>query len=154
MTIDIASPASGVIKEVMYLCRLLFLWLFSCVCILHYFFPLTQFLVKEGDTVEPGNKVAIISMSADAHVAPSENIPEKPAPKPSPPAEKPKVESTKVAEKPKAPSPPPPKQSAKEPQLPPKDRERRVSKLCHLVFTYIMLCLFPYERKAIYVHMI
>ncbi|XP_010482928.1 PREDICTED: dihydrolipoyllysine-residue succinyltransferase component of 2-oxoglutarate dehydrogenase complex 1, mitochondrial [Camelina sativa] len=104
VTIDIASPASGVIQE---------------------------FLVKEGDTVEPGNKVAIISTSADAvsHVAPSEKIPEKPAPKPSTPAEKPKVETTKVAEKPKAPSPsppPPPKQSAKEPQLPPKDRERRV----------------------------
>ncbi|WZZ89546.1 hypothetical protein YC2023_118125 [Brassica napus] len=102
VTIDIASPASGVIQE---------------------------FLVKEGDTVEPGNKVAIISKSADAvsHVAPSEKIPEKAAPKPSP-AEEPKVESTKVAEKPKASSPPPPptKQSAKEPQLPPKDRERRV----------------------------
>ncbi|KAL0750219.1 hypothetical protein Bca101_032222 [Brassica carinata] len=88
-----------------------------------------KFLVKEGDTVEPGNKVAIISKSADAvsHVAPSEKIPEKAAPKPSP-AEEPKVESTKVAEKPKASSPPPPptKQSAKEPQLPPKDRERRV----------------------------
>lgn len=93
-----------------------------------------QFLVKEGDTVEPGNKVAIISTSADAvsHVEPSEKTPEKPAPKPSPPAEKPKVESTKVAEKPKAASPPPPpKQSAKEPQLPPKDRERRVCKLFH-----------------------
>ncbi|CAN7038947.1 unnamed protein product [Brassica rapa subsp. trilocularis] len=102
VTIDIASPASGVIQE---------------------------FLVKEGDTVEPGNKVAIISTSADAvsHVAPSEKVAEKPAAKPSPPAEALKVESTKVAEKPKAPSPPPPtKQSAKEPQLPPKDRERRV----------------------------
>ncbi|KAL0875319.1 hypothetical protein Bca101_025024 [Brassica carinata] len=102
VTIDIASPASGVIQE---------------------------FLVKEGDTVEPGNKVAIISKSADAvsHVAPSEKVAAKPAAKPSPPAETPKVESTKVAEKPKAPSTPPPtKQSAKEPQLPPKDRERRV----------------------------
>ncbi|CAN6812888.1 unnamed protein product, partial [Brassica oleracea] len=103
VTIDIASPASGVIQG---------------------------FLVKEGDTVEPGNKVAIISTSADAvsHVAPSEKAAEKPAAKPSPPpAEEPKVESSKVAEKPKAPSPPPPtKQSAKEPQLPPKDRERRV----------------------------
>ncbi|XP_056858646.1 dihydrolipoyllysine-residue succinyltransferase component of 2-oxoglutarate dehydrogenase complex 1, mitochondrial isoform X2 [Raphanus sativus] len=97
VTIDIASPATGVIQE---------------------------FLVKEGDTVEPGNKVAIISTSADAvsHVAPSEKVAEKPAAKPSPPAEAPKV-----AEKPKAPSTPPPtKQSAKEPQLPPKDRERRV----------------------------
>ena len=100
------------------------------------FYHFMQFLVKEGDTVEPGNKVAIISTSADAlsHVAPSEKTAEKLAAKPSPPpAEEPKVESTKVAEKPKAPSPPPPtKQSAKEPQLPPKDRERRVCKLCHL----------------------
>ena len=105
------------------------------------FYHFMQFLVKEGDTVEPGNKVAIISKSADAvsHVAPSEKIPEKATPKPSPPAEEPKVESTKAAEKPKA-SPPPSKQSAKEPQLPPKDRERRVCKLCHLVYTSI-LCL-------------
>ncbi|KAG7541335.1 Dihydrolipoamide succinyltransferase [Arabidopsis thaliana x Arabidopsis arenosa] len=105
VTIDIASPASGVIQE---------------------------FLVKEGDTVEPGTKVAIISKSEDAasHVTPSEKIPEASDAKPSPPAEdkqKPKVESAPVAEKPKAPSsPPPPKQSAKEPQLPPKERERRV----------------------------
>ena len=108
------------------------------------FYHFMQFLVKEGDTVEPGNKVAIISKSADAvsHVAPSEKIPEKVAPKPSPPAEEPKVERTKAAEKPKASPPPPPpsKQSAKEPQLPPKDRERRVCKLCHLVYTSI-LCL-------------
>jgi len=96
-----------------------------------------QFLVKEGDTVEPGTKVAIISKSEDAasHVTPSQKIPEKTDSKPSPPAEdkqKLKVESTPVAEKPKAPSSPPPtKQSAKEPQLPPKERERRVCKIYH-----------------------
>ncbi|XP_010448196.1 PREDICTED: dihydrolipoyllysine-residue succinyltransferase component of 2-oxoglutarate dehydrogenase complex 2, mitochondrial isoform X1 [Camelina sativa] len=104
VTIDIGSPASGVIQE---------------------------FLVKEGDTVEPGTKVAIISKSeAVSHSAPSQKVPETSEPKPSPPAEekqKPKVESAPVADKPKAPSsPPPPKQSAKEPQLPPKERERRV----------------------------
>ncbi|CAN8306593.1 unnamed protein product [Cochlearia groenlandica] len=101
VTIDIASPASGVIQE------------------------------SRKETVEPGNNIAIISKSADAesHVAPSDKTPEKPASQPSPPAEKPKAEGTKVAEKPKAPAPPPPpssRQSAKEPQLPPKDRERRV----------------------------
>jgi 2-oxoglutarate dehydrogenase E2 component (dihydrolipoamide succinyltransferase) len=105
VTIDIASPASGVIQE---------------------------FLVNEGDTVEPGTKVAIISKSEDtaSQVTPSQKIPETTDTKPSPPAEdkqKPRVESAPVAEKPKAPSsPPPPKQSAKEPQLPPKERERRV----------------------------
>jgi 2-oxoglutarate dehydrogenase E2 component (dihydrolipoamide succinyltransferase) len=110
VTIDIASPASGVIQE---------------------------FLVNEGDTVEPGTKVAIISKSEDtaSQVTPSQKIPETTDTKPSPPAEdkqKPRVESAPVAEKPKAPSsPPPPKQSAKEPQLPPKERERRVCKIYH-----------------------
>lgn len=130
---------------------------FSCVHIPILLIPFMQFLVKEGDTVEPGNKVAIISKSADAvsHVAPSEKVAEKPAAKPSPPAETPKVESTKVAEKPKAPSPPPPtKQSAKEPQLPPKDRERRVCKLCHLVFTFMMSNPFPCDGKAISISII
>ncbi|XP_023634170.1 dihydrolipoyllysine-residue succinyltransferase component of 2-oxoglutarate dehydrogenase complex 2, mitochondrial isoform X2 [Capsella rubella] len=104
VTIDIASPASGVIQE---------------------------FLVKEGDTVEPGTKVAIISKSeAVSHAAPTQKVPETSEPKPAPPAEdkqKSKVENAPVPDKPKAASsPPPPKQSAKEPQLPPKERERRV----------------------------
>lgn len=107
VTIDVASPEAGVIKEL---------------------------VAKEGETVEPGTKIAVISKSGEdvAHVAPSEKIPEKAAPKP-PPAEKakeekpqPKVETTTVSEKPKAPSPPPPKRTATEPQLPPKERERRV----------------------------
>ncbi|XP_044473385.1 dihydrolipoyllysine-residue succinyltransferase component of 2-oxoglutarate dehydrogenase complex 2, mitochondrial-like [Mangifera indica] len=107
VTIDVASPEAGVIKE---------------------------FVAKEGETVEPGTKIAIISKSGEgvAHVAPSEKIEEKAAPKPSP-AEtmkeekpKPEVEKTAVFEKPKAPSPAPPKRSATEPQLPPKERERRV----------------------------
>ncbi|GAY46462.1 Dihydrolipoyllysine-residue succinyltransferase component of 2-oxoglutarate dehydrogenase complex 1 [Citrus sinensis] len=105
VTIDVASPEAGVIKEL---------------------------VAKEGETVEPGTKIAVISKSGEgvAHVAPSEKIPEKAAPKP-PSAEKakedkpqPKVET--VSEKPKAPSPPPPKRTATEPQLPPKERERRV----------------------------
>ncbi|KAI9186099.1 hypothetical protein LWI28_013774 [Acer negundo] len=107
VTIDVTSPEAGVIKE---------------------------FVAKEGETVEPGTKIAVISKSGEgvAHVAPSEKIPEKAASKPSPAEKtsdekpKPKVESAPVVEKPKSPSTPPPKRSATEPQLPPKDRERRV----------------------------
>lgn len=106
VTIDVSSPEAGVIKE---------------------------FVAKEGDTVEPGIKVAVISKSGEgvAHVAPSEKITEKPPPKKeSAPQdkqqEKPKVETAPATEKPKTPPPPPPKPSASEPQLPPKERERRV----------------------------
>ncbi|KAL2503206.1 Dihydrolipoyllysine-residue succinyltransferase component of 2-oxoglutarate dehydrogenase complex 2 [Forsythia ovata] len=107
VTIDVNSPEAGVIQK---------------------------FIVKEGDTVEPGTKIAVISKSGEGatHVAPSDEKPsEKAAPSPSPPAEekekpKPKVETTPVAEKPKESSLPPPKSSATEPQLPPKERERRV----------------------------
>ncbi|XP_044462214.1 dihydrolipoyllysine-residue succinyltransferase component of 2-oxoglutarate dehydrogenase complex 2, mitochondrial-like [Mangifera indica] len=107
VTIDVASPEAGVIKEL---------------------------VAKEGETVEPGFKIAIISKSGEgvAHVAPSEKIPEKAASKSSPAEKmeekpKPKVETAPVLEKQlKVPSPPPPKRSATEPQLPPKDRERRV----------------------------
>ncbi|KAI3498926.1 hypothetical protein L1887_34713 [Cichorium endivia] len=104
VTIDVASPEAGVIKE---------------------------FVAKEGDTVEPGTKVAIISKSGEGvttHVAPSEPPTQAAAapeaapakvetPPPTPP---PKPAAPKVS------SPPPPKPSASEPQLPPKDRERRV----------------------------
>ncbi|CAK7351669.1 unnamed protein product [Dovyalis caffra] len=105
VTIDVASPEAGVIKE---------------------------YIAKEGDTVEPGTKIAVISKSGEAvaHVAPSENISKKAAPKQSAPEmkvdEKPKVEASPVPEKHKTPAPPPPKCSATEPQLPPKERERRV----------------------------
>ncbi|GAU18104.1 hypothetical protein TSUD_52160 [Trifolium subterraneum] len=86
-----------------------------------------KLLANEGDTVEPGNKIAIISRSADAttHVAPSEKPAPKPTPKasePEPEKKTPKVETT-TTEKPKAPTPP---SAPSEPQLPPKDRERRV----------------------------
>ncbi|ESQ54579.1 hypothetical protein EUTSA_v10025546mg [Eutrema salsugineum] len=92
VTIDISSPASGVIQE---------------------------YLVKEGDTVEPGTKVAIISKSegAASHIAASQKTPDSKPPPQTDDKQKPKVESSPVAEKPKAPSspPPPPKQSAIEP---------------------------------------
>ncbi|KAB5521164.1 hypothetical protein DKX38_025483 [Salix brachista] len=106
VTIDVSSPEAGVIKE---------------------------YIAKEGDTVEPGTKIAVISKSGEgvAHVAPSENISKKAAPQQSATEmkdekKKPKVEASPVPAKPKAPAPPPPKPSATEPQLPPKERERRV----------------------------
>jgi 2-oxoglutarate dehydrogenase E2 component (dihydrolipoamide succinyltransferase) len=107
VTIDVTSPEAGVILK---------------------------FVAKEGDTVEPGTKIAIISKSGEgvAHVAPSEKASEKAVSQPSPPSEKieekqkPKPETATITEKPKAPSPPPPKHTATEPQLPPKERERRV----------------------------
>ncbi|KAI8007581.1 putative WEB family protein [Camellia lanceoleosa] len=107
VTIDVASPEAGVIQK---------------------------FVAKEGDTVEPGTKIAVISKCGEgvAHVAPSEKTTDKAASQP-PHAElseedkqKPKVESTAVIEKPKSTSTAPPKRSATEPQLPPKERERRV----------------------------
>ncbi|KAM0935009.1 putative dihydrolipoyllysine-residue succinyltransferase [Dioscorea sansibarensis] len=107
VTIDVNSPEAGVIKK---------------------------FVASEGDTVTPGTKIAVISKSASSatHVAPSEEKVDEVATKPSPPAEsetavkqKPTVE-TAAQEKPKVPSPAPPKTSPSEPQLPPKDRERRV----------------------------
>ncbi|KAJ6825316.1 dihydrolipoyllysine-residue succinyltransferase component of 2-oxoglutarate dehydrogenase complex 1, mitochondrial-like [Iris pallida] len=105
VTIDVSSPVAGVIKK---------------------------FVAKEGDTVMPGTKVAVISKSApsDTHVVPSEEKSGKDAPQRSPPPQKekmnreiPKVEAPSK-EKPKSPAPP--KISASEPQLPPKERERRV----------------------------
>ena len=90
-----------------------------------------QFIASEGDTVTPGTKIAIISKSAqpaETHVAPSEELTPK---EPSPPKveEKPKVETAPKVEPPKtqAPKPTAPsKTSPSEPQLPPKERERRV----------------------------
>lgn len=106
VTIDVPSPEAGVIEK---------------------------FLAKEGDTVMPGTKVAVISKSAstDTHVAPSEESDKGATKSPPPPVEKTeekpkrKVEDA-VKEKPKEPSAPSLKASASEPQLPPKERERRV----------------------------
>lgn len=90
--------------------------------------------------MEPGFKVAIISKSGEGvesvdHVAPSEKPSEKEALEPPSPVQekkeeeiKPKVDTASVKEKSKGTSPPP-KRSATEPQLPPKERERRVSLL-------------------------
>ncbi|PON68693.1 Dihydrolipoamide succinyltransferase [Parasponia andersonii] len=107
VTIDVVSPAVGVI---------------------------TKLLVNEGDTVEPGIKIAAISKSPKA--APLEQA----ASQPSPSKEKEhvetqpsKTETAPVKEAKKEPSPPqtkskglPPPPKPTEPQLPPKDRERRV----------------------------
>uniref|UniRef100_A0A2N9I650 dihydrolipoyllysine-residue succinyltransferase n=1 Tax=Fagus sylvatica TaxID=28930 RepID=A0A2N9I650_FAGSY len=111
VTIDVVSPEAGTIQE---------------------------FVAKEGDTVEPGTKIAFISKSGEGVTqAQSENA----AAQPPPPEQKesverqiPKAEAAPVKEKikepspsqPKAKGPPPPKPTASEPQLPPKDRERRV----------------------------
>ncbi|MFS7929086.1 putative dihydrolipoyllysine-residue succinyltransferase [Helianthus anomalus] len=105
VTIDVASPEAGIIQE---------------------------FVAKEGDTVEPGTKVAIISKSAEGAAVPSKPASPDAVSQPPSTAEKaeetpkPKVETTPAVEKPKPASPPPPKTSASEPQLPPKERERRV----------------------------
>ncbi|KAL0346882.1 UNVERIFIED_CONTAM: 2-oxoglutarate dehydrogenase complex 2, mitochondrial [Sesamum calycinum] len=77
VTIDVNSPEAGVIQK---------------------------FIAKEGDTVEPGTKVAIISRSGEGatHVAPSDDKASQKAPPPPTPAEEkkekptPKVETTPV----------------------------------------------------------
>lgn len=93
-----------------------------------------QFVAKEGDTVEPGFKIAVISKSSGAATQvkesekkPEETKPEKKEDKPKAPAS-PKVETSPPKDKPRAPPPPPTssRPSPREPQLPPKDRERRV----------------------------
>jgi 2-oxoglutarate dehydrogenase E2 component (dihydrolipoamide succinyltransferase) len=112
-------------------------------------------VAKEGDTVEPGTKIAVISKSGEVVTeAPSE----KAAAHPPPPEEKesaekqiPKAETAPIKEKIKEPSPsqpkakgpsPPPKHTASEPQLPPKDRERRVSFRVSSSWKKIRLCIF------------
>ena len=152
MTIDVSSPESGVIVKVMFNSFELFLlftppnhpkngrnYLYFLSFMLKVgfcdLFNDLQLLANEGDTVEPGNKIAIISRSADAttHVAPSETTSEKAAPQPtqkiSEEKKAPKVETAPATEKPKAPPAPAPapQRSPTEPQLPPKEKERRVS---------------------------
>ncbi|KAL0697637.1 hypothetical protein Bca4012_053759 [Brassica carinata] len=110
VTIDVSSPASGTIEKI---------------------------VAKEGDTVEPGFKIAVISKSSgaatkveDSEKKPEETKPEKKEEKPKPVAEaspSPKVETSPPKEKSRPPPPPPASgASPREPQLPPKDRERRV----------------------------
>lgn len=85
--------------------------------------------------MEPGTKIAVISKSGEGVTqAPSEKAavePPTPEQKQTPDAEtapvKEKIKEVSPSQpKPKGP-PPPPKTTASEPQLPPKDRERRVS---------------------------
>lgn len=110
VTIDVASPEAGTIQKL---------------------------VAKEGETVEPGMKIAVISKSGEAVT--QEASPEKAAPEPPPSSEKkrkekqtPTAEPSSIKENKRAPSAPqravkapsPPKLT--EPQLPPKDRERRV----------------------------
>ncbi|KVI02311.1 2-oxoacid dehydrogenase acyltransferase, catalytic domain-containing protein [Cynara cardunculus var. scolymus] len=70
VTIDVASPEAGIIQE---------------------------FVAKEGDTVEPGTKVAIISKSAEGAAAPSKKASEDTVSQPPPPPA-----AEKMEEKPKA----------------------------------------------------
>lgn len=103
VTIDVTSPEAGFIQE---------------------------FVAKIGDTVEPGKKIAIISKSMEGATATSTHV--APSSQPSPPLEKNKEDKPKakvetpIIGKPKATTPSPSKTSATEPQLPPKERERRV----------------------------
>lgn len=87
--------------------------------------------------MEPGVKIAAISKSGEgaAEAASQPSAPEAKGETP-PIAETAPIKETKKEPSPpqpkaKAPSPPPPRPTASEPQLPPKDRERRVSfKIC------------------------
>lgn len=113
VTIDVASPQAGVIQKL---------------------------VAKEGETVEPGTKIAVISKSGEGvtQAAPAEKAAAQPPPaeeKASVEKQTPKSEAASAV-KDKTPSGPPPtakkptsppsKPMASEPQLPPKDRERRV----------------------------
>ncbi|CAI9088365.1 OLC1v1022673C1 [Oldenlandia corymbosa var. corymbosa] len=107
VTIDVASPEAGVVQEL---------------------------IAKEGDTVEPGTKIAVISKSAEgvsgvsSPEKPVENATPEEKPEVSKPEKKsPAAELKKEKPKPKSnASPPPPQKMATEPQLAPKARERRV----------------------------
>ncbi|KAI8558280.1 hypothetical protein RHMOL_Rhmol04G0078700 [Rhododendron molle] len=110
--IDVASPEAGIIKE---------------------------FVAKEGDTVEPGMKIAFISKSGEdgedaKHTSLAEESPPPPPPLPPPPPREkeqvekqiPKAEISLRKQEDKLPNPPAPIPTASVPQLPPRDRERRV----------------------------
>lgn len=113
VTIDVASPEAGTIQKL---------------------------VAKEGETVEPGTKIAVISKSGEGVPQAAPPSQEKTASQPPPAAEKEsigkgttKTETSSLKGKEKTLFPPqpaarapssPPKPS--EPQLPPKERERRV----------------------------
>jgi 2-oxoglutarate dehydrogenase E2 component (dihydrolipoamide succinyltransferase) len=100
VTIDVVSPEAGVIQK---------------------------FSSKEGETVEPGMKIALILKGGEgaAPAAPEKAAP--PAEKSTVESKESKVETAPVKEKTRPPSPASaPKHTPSEPQLPPKERERRV----------------------------
>ncbi|CAN6477845.1 unnamed protein product [Victoria cruziana] len=105
VTIDVASPEAGTIQ---------------------------RFVAKEGDTVVPGTKIAIISKSSGAESdAPTKEESPKNVPSPPPSTAAQTVEKKQPSEENmsvKSSPPPQPisKTSPTEPQLPPKERERRV----------------------------
>ncbi|KAF3774829.1 Dihydrolipoyllysine-residue succinyltransferase component of 2-oxoglutarate dehydrogenase complex 2 [Nymphaea thermarum] len=105
VTIDVASPEAGTIQ---------------------------RFVAKEGDTVVPGTKIAIISKSGGAESdAPTKEESPKDVPSPPPSTAAQTVEKKQPSEghtmvKPSPSSPQISKTSPTEPQLPPKERERRV----------------------------
>ncbi|KAK1391861.1 Dihydrolipoyllysine-residue succinyltransferase [Heracleum sosnowskyi] len=105
VTIDVASPEAGVIQK---------------------------FVANEGDTVEPGTRIAVISKSGEGVASPKKTSDETSS---QPPATEKKIEKKPDSTTPPPPAPekskattpsPPPRTSASEPQLPPKERERRV----------------------------
>ncbi|XP_017254767.1 dihydrolipoyllysine-residue succinyltransferase component of 2-oxoglutarate dehydrogenase complex 2, mitochondrial [Daucus carota subsp. sativus] len=113
VTIDVASPEAGVIQK---------------------------FVAKEGDTVEPGTKIAVISKSGEGVASSKKTSDEASSQPPSTERkiESPKAEAATQVEKPEETTPPPPppekpkattpppSRTSSEPQLPPKERERRV----------------------------
>lgn len=110
VTVDVNSPQAGYIEK---------------------------FIAKEGDTVVPGTKVAVISTSADGATPKgekkkstpqsSQELPDANVKKPKPPPAAPAAPAEEAPkDKVAAPAAPPPKASPLELQLPPKDRERRV----------------------------
>lgn len=111
-------------------------------------------VAKEGDTVEPGTKIAVISKSGEGfepvdHVAPSEKPSEEAAPPPPPAGEKKEKSQSKVEspaaniKKEEKPKPTPEaspllsETSATEPRLPPKRGETRVRLYSGLIITFL-----------------
>lgn len=105
--------------------------------------------------MEPGTKVAIISKSGEGvttHVEPSES-PAQDAPakveKPSPPPPQTPPPTPEIQPPKAAPKQPSPKPSATEPQLPPKDRERRVSTSFIFLFKALNFSIFFFTFEMV-----
>eukprot|EP00252_Welwitschia_mirabilis_P002222 TRINITY_DN1211_c0_g2_i1.p1 TRINITY_DN1211_c0_g2~~TRINITY_DN1211_c0_g2_i1.p1 ORF type:complete len:502 (+),score=120.68 TRINITY_DN1211_c0_g2_i1:83-1588(+) len=112
VTVDVTSPEAGIIEK---------------------------FVAKEGDTVVPGTKVAVITKAAEGSkpIASAKETPLTPPSQPSPSQQhqvakesepSPTAESADkgTADKTSESALPSPKTSPSEPQLPPKERERRI----------------------------